>query len=95
MLFIYRKAADRNYRLEDLSPEEHNTAEIHIAKHRNGPTGVVKLFFDATRASFRNMARHDQGAPQLAAAGGAPALGAGEEPPSFDPNTPIATSNPI
>lgn len=95
VLFIYRKAADRNYRLEDLSPEERNTAEIHIAKHRNGPTGVVKLFFDATRASFRNMARHDQGAPQLAAAGGAPALGAGEEPPSFDPNTPIATSNPI
>lgn len=95
VLFIYRKAADRNYRLEDLSPEERNTAEIHIAKHRNGPTGVVKLFFDATRASFRNMARHDQGAPQLAAAGHAPALGAGEEPPSFDPNTPITNSNPI
>ncbi|MEO5927503.1 MAG: replicative DNA helicase [Patescibacteria group bacterium] len=94
VLFIYRKAADRNYRLEDLSPEERNTAEIHIAKHRNGPTGMVKLFFDATRASFRNLTHHNQGAPQLAAAGNAPALGAGE-PPSFDPNTPIASSNPI
>ena len=52
VLFIYRKAADRNYRMEDLSPEERNLAEIHIAKHRNGPTGMVKLYFDAARASF-------------------------------------------
>ncbi len=55
VLFIYRKATDRNYRPEDLSPEERNQAEIHIAKHRNGPTGVVKLFFDAERACFRNL----------------------------------------
>lgn len=55
VMFIYRKAADRNYRLEEIPPDERNLAEIHIAKHRNGPTGVVKLFFDATRASFRNM----------------------------------------
>ena len=55
VLFIYRKAADRNYRLEDIPPDERNIAEIHIAKHRNGPTGVVKLFFDATRASFQNL----------------------------------------
>jgi replicative DNA helicase len=61
VLFIYRKAADKNYRPEDLSPEEQNTAEIHIAKHRNGPTGVVKLFFDAARASFRNMASMNAG----------------------------------
>lgn len=55
VLFIYRKAADKNYRPEDLSPEEQHLAEIHIAKHRNGPTGVVKLFFDSQRASFRNL----------------------------------------
>ncbi len=59
VLFIYRKAQDKNFRPEDLSPEEQNTAEIHIAKHRNGPTGVVKLFFDAARASFRNLSKHD------------------------------------
>ena len=53
VLFIYRKAADRNFR--DLSPEEKNLAEIHIAKHRNGPTGVVPLFFDENRASFKNL----------------------------------------
>ena len=46
VMFIYRKTADRNYRPEDLSPEEKNIAEIYIAKHRNGPCGAVKLFFD-------------------------------------------------
>ncbi|MEI6510584.1 MAG: replicative DNA helicase, partial [Candidatus Uhrbacteria bacterium] len=40
VMFIYRKAADRNYREEDLAPEEKNIAEVHIAKHRNGPTGM-------------------------------------------------------
>ncbi|MFO0764997.1 MAG: replicative DNA helicase [Patescibacteria group bacterium] len=71
VLFIYRKAADKNYRPEELSPEELNTAEIHIAKHRNGPTGVVKLYFDAARASFKNIAK-DQfmgGAPQGGSSG--------------------------
>lgn len=63
VIFIYRKAADKNYRPEDLSPEEQNTAEIHIAKHRNGPTGMVKLYFDATRASFRNIQKQGPGAP--------------------------------
>ncbi len=55
VLFIYRKSADRNYREEELAPEEKNVAEIHIAKHRNGPTGMVRLFFDRTRTSFRNL----------------------------------------
>ncbi len=55
VLFIYRKAADPNYRREELTPEERHIAEIHIAKHRNGPTGVVKLFFDEQRVSFKNL----------------------------------------
>ena len=57
VMFIYRKAADRNYRLEDLSPEERSLAEIHIAKHRNGPTGTVRLYFDEARTSFKNLER--------------------------------------
>ncbi len=57
VLFIYRKAADRNYRLEDLAPEEKTLAEIHIAKHRNGPTGMVKIAWDEKRACFRNLDR--------------------------------------
>lgn len=55
VIFIYRKAADRNYRLEDIPPDERNIAELHIAKHRNGPTGVCRIFFDETRASFKNL----------------------------------------
>lgn len=55
VMFIYRKSADRNYRPEDIAPEEKHIAEIHVAKHRNGPTGVVKLFFDGNRANFKNL----------------------------------------
>ncbi len=55
VMFIYRKSADRNYRPEDISPDEKNIAEIHIAKHRNGPTGVVKCIFNEQFASFRNL----------------------------------------
>jgi len=55
VMFIYRKASDRNYKTEELSPEERHIAEIHIAKHRNGPTGLVKLFFQETQASFRSL----------------------------------------
>ena len=55
VMFIYRKAADRNYRIDDISPEERYRAEIHIAKHRNGPTGVVNMFFDEQRACFRSL----------------------------------------
>lgn len=55
VMFIYRKASDRNYRLEDIPPDERHLGEIHIAKHRNGPTGVVKLFFDEQHSSFKNL----------------------------------------
>lgn len=55
VLFIYRKSADRNYRPEDIPPDERFISEVHIAKHRNGPTGMVKVFFDEQRASFKNL----------------------------------------
>ena len=58
VMFIYRKSADKNYREEEIAPEERNIAEIHIAKHRNGPTGVVKLFWNQTRASFGNIEKN-------------------------------------
>ncbi len=100
VMFIYRKAADKNYRTEDLSPEERNLAEIHIEKHRNGPTGVVKLFFDATRASFRSLAKQPQGAnalqPAMQRPGiSMPPMGAPGLPSAdFDPNTPIQNTPP-
>ncbi|MFH1838698.1 MAG: replicative DNA helicase [Patescibacteria group bacterium] len=91
VLFIYRKAADRNYRLDDLSPEERNLAEIHVAKHRNGPTGIIKLFFDGARASFKNLSKRQL--PQANAPAALPPQ-ANELPP-LDLNEPIITSNPI
>jgi len=57
VLFIYRKSADRNYRPEDIPPDERRLAEVHIAKHRNGPTGLVKMFFDEQLASFRTLGK--------------------------------------
>ncbi len=63
VMFIYRKAADRNYRPEELTPEEKNLGEIHVSKHRNGPTGVVKVFFDGARVSFRNLEKRHLEAP--------------------------------
>ncbi|MDO8599167.1 MAG: replicative DNA helicase [bacterium] len=63
VMFIYRKAADRNYRLEELNPDERSIAEIHIAKHRNGPTGTVKLFFDEARVCFRTLERQRETMP--------------------------------
>ena len=51
VLFIYRKDKDR----QDLPEEEQGIADIIIAKHRNGPTGVIKLKFDQERASFKNI----------------------------------------
>ncbi len=77
VMFIYRKAADKNYRPEDLSPEEQHLAEIHIAKHRNGPVGMVKLFFDAARTSFRSLDKHHSGPPGLSKPFSAPPLPAG------------------
>ena len=41
VMFIYRKAADRSYNPADLPADERYKAEIHVAKHRNGPVGKV------------------------------------------------------
>jgi replicative DNA helicase len=57
VMFIYRKSADRGYNPEELPEEDRHKAEIHIAKHRNGPTGRIDLFFDEETVSFKNMQR--------------------------------------
>ncbi len=54
VMFIYRK--DRN--VMNPSIEDDNTAEIIIAKHRNGPVGTVKLKFDPEKASFLTIDTH-------------------------------------
>ncbi len=56
VLFIYRESMNKR----DVDPGRKNVAEIHIAKHRNGPTGMVQLFFDENKVSFRTLERNIQ-----------------------------------
>ncbi len=55
VMFIYRKKMDRT---QVCAPEEEHTAEIHIAKHRNGPTGKIDLYFDDRKTTFRNIEKY-------------------------------------
>lgn len=65
VMFIYRKAMDRS--AHDLTPQDRHTAEIHVAKHRNGPTGIVQLYFDEERVTFRNLEKQRSGADVMEA----------------------------
>jgi replicative DNA helicase len=40
-----------------------STAELHIAKQRNGPLGTVDLLFNKTYTRFDNLAHGHEGAP--------------------------------
>ncbi len=51
VLFIFR---EEMYKKETTRP---HLADIYIAKHRNGPTGSLELYFDETKASFKNLER--------------------------------------
>jgi len=47
------------YRDSYYNPDspDRNIAEVIIAKHRNGPTGTIKLLFDSNLTKFVNLAR--------------------------------------
>ena len=49
VIFIYREDKVKK------DSERKNIAEIHIAKHRNGPTGKIELYFNENYTSFRNL----------------------------------------
>ena len=51
VMFIYRedKAKPNN------ETDRKNIAEIHVAKHRNGPTGKTELYFNENYVSFKNL----------------------------------------
>ena len=64
VVFVYR---DEYYYDEETWLKEHpneeypaGLADIIIAKHRNGPTGEIKLRFEHTLAKFENMAVDNQ-----------------------------------
>lgn len=54
VMFIYR---DEYYNPD--STERPNIAEISVAKHRNGPTGVIDLYWQGQLATFRNLQRQE------------------------------------
>ena len=51
VMFIYPKDVGKM----NVPTEDENITEIIIAKHRNGPQGTVKLYFDKQKASFQNI----------------------------------------
>ncbi len=54
VMFIYR---DEYYNPD--TTERPNIAEINVAKHRNGPTGTIDLYWHAQLATFRNLQRQE------------------------------------
>jgi replicative DNA helicase len=49
VIFIYREE------LHDKDTDRKGVAELHVAKHRNGPLGVVPLRFDASTTAFSDL----------------------------------------
>lgn len=54
VMFIHREANEEG-------GGKKQEAEILIEKHRNGPTGVVKLFFDSQKTTFLDIEKSDFG----------------------------------
>ncbi len=54
VMFIYR---DDYYNPE--TSERPNIAELNVAKHRNGPTSTIDLYWNSTLASFANLKRQE------------------------------------
>jgi len=52
VMFIYREDRVRK------ETDKKNIAEIMVAKHRNGPTGAIELYFDDEHVSFKNLAKN-------------------------------------
>ncbi len=52
VMFIYRKSKDKS---RECPEDEKFLAELHIDKHRNGPTGIARLFFDEQKVTFKNL----------------------------------------
>jgi replicative DNA helicase len=53
VMFIHREDKYKD------NSDRKNVAEIHIAKHRNGPTGMVTLYFHPTKASFSSISKEN------------------------------------
>jgi replicative DNA helicase len=54
VMFIYREA------YYNPETERENITDLYIAKHRNGPTGKVELYFDPKRLRFTSVDKHHE-----------------------------------
>ena len=52
VLMLYRENYYEKYSLSNSN--DNDTAELIIAKHRNGPIGTIKLVFESKFAKFSN-----------------------------------------
>lgn len=57
VMFIYRDSYYKRNDDADFEQPEVEVVELNIAKHRNGPTGMVNLAWVSAYASFENSAR--------------------------------------
>lgn len=57
VMFLHRE--DRGK--EEVDPNKVNIVEILIEKHRNGPTGSIKLYFDDKKSSFLSIDKSNFG----------------------------------
>lgn len=64
VMFIYRSEMYRHDDREDDDTEE-GIAELILAKHRNGPTGMVKLAFRKEFTRFESLDQHHHEAPPV------------------------------
>lgn len=55
VMFLYREDKEKP------ETENQNIVEIHIAKHRNGPTGRVNLYFNEEYTSFQSLEKFQEG----------------------------------
>jgi replicative DNA helicase len=58
VMFIHR---EDKYNKDESDPNKIGVAEIMIEKHRNGPTGICKLYFDDKKASFLSIDKSNFG----------------------------------
>jgi len=84
VMFIYRED-----RYKERTTRK-NIAEIHIAKHRNGPLGKVELYFDDNSVTFRSLEKREDEetaplAPSETEESVAPEAEGPQEPPIIEP----------
>jgi replicative DNA helicase len=54
VMFLYRED------VYDKESERRGITDLYVAKHRNGPTGMVSLCFQEASTRFRDLSRHGE-----------------------------------